>query len=112
MRYVEVIERDREEIEILLKSPDLPDMQDGLLSAAYYDSDWRWVQSRCLELLVHPNRDMRWLAATCLGHVARIHHELDLEVVLPALSLAKRDMSIAFGVEDALEDIRFLLKFQ
>jgi hypothetical protein len=112
MKYHEVIERDRAEIEILLRSPDLADMQGGLLSAAYYDPDWRWVQGKCLDFLTHTDRDMRWLAAICLGHLARIHRQLDLELVLGTLSQVKGDPLITSGVEDALDDIRFFMNFQ
>lgn len=112
MKYREVVQRDRAEIERLLRSTDKTDILDALLSAAYCDSDWRWVQNQCLTFLSHQDRNVRCLAATCLGHVARIHRKLDLDVVLARLAQLKVDPSIGSSVQDALDDIRFFLKFQ
>lgn len=53
-----------------------------LLGAAYYDSDWRWVQGVCLRFLDHANLGVRSNAAICIGHIARIHRNLDLVVVV------------------------------
>jgi hypothetical protein len=106
------MERDREEIEILLRSGDARDISDALLSAAYYDAEWRWVQEQCLAFTHHSETNVRWVAATCLGHLARIHGQLDLELVLLRLSEMKTDPLVRPSVDDALEDIRFFLKFQ
>jgi hypothetical protein len=43
----------------------------GLLSAAYYDPDWRWVQNL---------NGIRSNATMCLGHLARNHGQLDIEI--------------------------------
>jgi hypothetical protein len=87
-------------------------MSDALLSAAYYEPDWRWAQNLCLDFLSHDDRALRGLAATCLGHVARIHRQLDVDVVLSRLATLKTDPFIGGSVQDALDDIRFYLKFQ
>jgi hypothetical protein len=47
-----------------------------------------------------------------LGHLARIHRQLDLELVLQRLAELKADPLVKAGAEDALDDIRFYLKFQ
>jgi hypothetical protein len=112
LKYQAVIERGREEIELLLRSNDKQDMRNALLSAAYYDPDWNWVQERCLALSHHPDHNVRWIAATCLGHLARIHRQLDVELVLQRLTEMKADPLVKPAVEDALDDIRLYLKFQ
>jgi hypothetical protein len=112
MKYREVVKRDRAEIELLLHRTDPTDILDALLSATHYDPDWRWVQGRCLEFLDHSERSVRGLSATCLGHLARIHKQLDLELVLPRLARLKDDTEIGASVQDALDDIKFYLKFQ
>jgi hypothetical protein len=99
-------------LELLLGSDDEQDVQDALLSAAYYDSDWRWVQGKCLAASRHPDSRVRWVAATCFGHLARIHHQLDLEVVLQRLTELKDDPPVKPSAQDALDDIRFYMKFQ
>jgi hypothetical protein len=112
VKYQAAVERDREEIEILLRSNDKKDIQDALLSAAYYDPEWKWVQGQCLAFTHHSDQNVRWVAATCLGHLARIHRQLDLELVLPRLTEMRTDPTVKAGADDALEDISFFLKFQ
>jgi hypothetical protein len=110
--YNEVLKRGRKEIELLLSIGRKSDIQDGLLSAAYYDPDWRWVQGKCLDYLNHADPDIRYIAATCLGYLARIHRQLDIELVLPKLHELRADPLVAAGVNDSLDDIKFFLKFQ
>jgi hypothetical protein len=112
MKYIEVLKRNRSEVESLLRSPDPTDIMAGLLSSAYYDTDWKWVQEECLAHLGHNDRDIRRLSATCLGHVARIHKQLDLELVLPRLLQLKDDPDVGSNVQDALDDIRLFLQDQ
>ena len=113
MRYHEIFPLSRSELEKLLDSGNETAMIDALLSAAYYDPDWQWVESVCLRFLSHSDRGVRSNAVTCLGHIARIHKALDVEVVLPKLnSLKIDDPSIGHLVDDAIEGIRFFLRFQ
>jgi hypothetical protein len=112
MEYRAVVERDREEIEILLRDGETQGITDALLSAAFYDPEWRWVQGQCLAFSHHSDRNVRWISATCLGHLARIHRQLDLELVLPRLVEMRADSLLSSAAEDALEDIRFFMKFQ
>jgi hypothetical protein len=112
VKYRAVVERDREELEILLRSSNQQDVQDALLSAAYYDPDWKWVQANCITLSHHPVHQVRQIAATCLGHLARMHRQLDLEPVLQRLAELKDDPLAKASAEDALDDIRVYLKFQ
>jgi len=78
---------------------------DALVRVAFNDPDWRWVQEQCLRFIGSPLPDVRRLAVTCLGHLARIHGQLDLERVMPLLKQMRNDGEIEGSVEDALEDI-------
>jgi len=102
----------RRELETLFETGNTSAICDALLSAAYYDPDWRWVQGVCLRFLDHADLGVRSNAAICLGHIARIHRNLDLDVVLPKLLALKADVELAHWVDDALEDIRFFLPVQ
>ena len=53
------------------------------------------MQELYLELLDHRDRPVRLLAATCLGHVARVHRRLDEDRVVPALQ--RRGATNALG---------------
>jgi hypothetical protein len=112
MEYHEIFQMDRTDLERLLESGNEKAIVEALLSAAYYDPDWKWVQGTCLRFLDHSDTSVRWNAATCLGHIARIHGQLDSEVVIPKLISRKADADIAASIEDALEDIKFFLRPQ
>lgn len=112
MKYHEILPLGRPELEALLESGNENAIIDALLSAAYFDPDWRWVQAACLRFLDHTDMRVRSTAAICLGHIARIHKNLDLDLVLSKLLPLKADVAIRPSVEVALEDIRFFLRVQ
>jgi hypothetical protein len=78
---------------------------EALVSAAFHESDGRWVQDKCIEMLSHANDDVRGVAASCLGHVARLHGTVDKMRVVEALAALLTDSSIAGRVQDALDDV-------
>ena len=112
MEYHEILPLRRAELEELLGSGNVRAINEALLSAAFHDCDWEWAQNQCLSFLSHSNRDVRSIAATCLGHIARIHRKLDIDIVLPQLYEAKSDQSIAAGVDDAIDDIKLFVRLQ
>jgi hypothetical protein len=73
---------------------------------ASHDSDWRCVQEHCLRLTAAVDPAVRRVAATCLGHLARIHGQLDLERVGPRLRDLRADPEVSGSAEDALDDIQ------
>jgi hypothetical protein len=109
-KYVPVKRRTREEIERVLNSEISEQIGEGLWSAAYYDPDWRWVQTKCLYFLTHKDLWLRRNAATCLGLLAVFHNKLDTQVVVPALQKAAEDPQVKAWAEDSLADIRHSLK--
>lgn len=82
---------------------------DALLAVVLHDHDWKWSQTQCLNFLTHENSDISGLAATCLGHIARIHHKLDKELVVNALKNRLNDTKISGRIQDALDDIEIFL---
>jgi hypothetical protein len=77
----------------------------ALLRMAINDTNWRWAEEKCL-LALHDQRDeVKAAAITSLGHLARTHHTLSLEMVVPELQKIKDDPKLGGIVEDALEDI-------
>jgi hypothetical protein len=111
-KYERVEPREREELLKLLDSGNPSFISTALYSATYHDGDWRWVQSQCLRLLSHSSTKVRWAAATCLGDLSVFHHQLDLELVLPALHEALNDPAIRSTVDDSLDQIRQNVKTQ
>jgi len=80
----------------------------ALVAVALHDPDWRWVQDKCLEFARHPEAAVRQIAATCIGHVARIHQKLDFEAVTPILHqlLTDTEMYVSGCAEDAIDDTK------
>jgi hypothetical protein len=112
VKYHEIFPMTRRELEALIDCGNETAIVDALLSAAYYDPDWRWVQGVCLKFLDQLMFGVRRIAAICFGHIARIHKTLDLDLVLPKLELLKGDPAIGPDVENALEDIPLFLGLQ
>lgn len=82
----------------------------ALVSMAFHEKDWEWAEGKCLLFLEHPDVDVSGLAATCLGHIARIHGALNRGLVFRRLEeKAKSTPDIAGCIEDAIEDIRMFM---
>ncbi|MBI5169138.1 MAG: hypothetical protein HZA61_06595 [Candidatus Eisenbacteria bacterium] len=105
MKYQEPTPFSRESATAILHGDDVDAMCHALVGVAFHEPDWRWVQGECLRLLVHSAPAVRGLAATCLGHLARIHGEVDRALVEPALRLLLSDPEVGGRAEDALQDI-------
>ncbi len=95
----------RDHATAMLESTDSHTVTEAILRLALHDPDGTWVTDRALELLQNPNTDIRSVAATALGHIARIHHTIDTERVVPALQRLANNPDTAGRAEDALDDI-------
>lgn len=104
-RYVDPKPMSREEAADAVDSGDVDRVGAALVALSMYESDWVYVQDVCLRFLGSEVSDLRGLAATCLGHVARVHGKLDVDKVVPALAAFLDDPKISGRVEDALDDI-------
>jgi hypothetical protein len=100
----------KERILELLKSDDVSIVTDALLYATFNFDSWIWLQDECLKLLNNKNVDIKGLAVTCIGHIARIHSSLDKEKVLPILCKKLFDEDISGRVQDTLDDINMFVK--
>jgi hypothetical protein len=96
---------DRDEAEAMLASTNAYAATEAILRLALHDPDGTWVTDRALDLLQSPDADIRAVAATALGHVARIHHAIDRQRVIPALQRLMDNPATAGRAEDALDDI-------
>jgi len=61
MKYHEPLPMSRPELEASIESGNQTAITEALLSAAFYDADWRWVQGICLRFLDHADPIVRWL---------------------------------------------------
>jgi hypothetical protein len=101
---------DRSEAERIFAGHDESAICNALVSVAFYEPDWKWVQALCLRFLETPgtSKGVRSLAATCLEHLARIHRIIDLDIVVPLLESLRDDPEMGTA-EDALDDIRVFI---
>lgn len=103
--YQEALPIGREDAEAAFSSGVSERICDALVRVTLSESDWRWVQEKCLHFINSSYPDVRGLAITCLGHLARIHKQLDLRKVLPLLENLRNDADVSGRVEDAFDDI-------
>ncbi|WBB76001.1 hypothetical protein O7602_10985 [Micromonospora sp. WMMD1128] len=90
------------EVRAALDCGELSRALDAMVGAVLHgDGDWQELQELYLGLLDHEDRQVRLLAATCLGHLARVHGRLDEDRVVPELRRV--------GATGALSDIRIYL---
>ena len=67
MRYWEPEPRPRDYLERQLQSDDSETVRHTLIEAAYYEDDWRWVQSECSRLSHHQDEGIRYVTVICLS---------------------------------------------
>lgn len=82
----------------------------ALLAITFNDNDWKWVQDLCLDLINHPNNTISFLAVTCLGHLARIHKQIEKDKVVNVLQSKTKDKELTGRIEDAINDIEMFAK--
>ena len=100
-----------EKVELLLQSGDTKIVLNTLLSIAFYDNDWQWVQDTCLRLIDgHKDQQVIELAITCIGHTARVNGMIDKEIVSAKFDSLKHDPQLAGRIEDAWGDIMTFVK--
>lgn len=109
MKYHDVQPISRQEAVEVLAGTNSVTICHALVSLAFHEPDWQWVQGQCVDRLRDGNTDVAGVAATCLGHLARLHRCLDMSSVIPALESAKKRDEIRGRVEDALDDIQTYL---
>lgn len=107
--YDEVKPIDRNIAEVYFSSGDPECICNALVAITFHDQDWKWVQEKCLFFLMSENTDISGLSATCLGHIARIHGQLDEDRVVNMLQERLTDPQLSGRIEDALDDIEMFL---
>jgi len=94
----------------LLFSENTETVCNSLLEITFNDPDWQWKQDVLLNLLENnDNLDVKRLAITCLGHLARIHRQLDKNKVMPVLEKYLSNTELGGTVSDAFDDFEMFL---
>ncbi len=82
-----------------------------LLHAIFNIDDWKWLQDLCIQTSSSDDEDLSGLSLTGLGHIARMHKQIELEKVIPFLKKIIDDNNHLSGrASDALDDIETFIK--
>ena len=109
MRYEQPPALSRQRLQCEFESDSSGRIADALVCAALHETDWAWVQGWCIRFAEHSDANVRRVAITSLGHLARLHQTLDLDRVLPLLAVKSNDSELQGAVEDTLSDIRIFV---
>jgi hypothetical protein len=109
MRYGEPVPLTRADAEKIFASSDSDAICEALVAVALNDPDWRWTQDRCIEFTHSAEWALRAIAATCLGHLARIHGMLDFAAVKPRLVELMKDSRTRGYAESTAGDIKMFM---
>ena len=98
------------ELYAALSSPATERAAAAVISVGLHEPDWRWAEQVCLDVLKDARQEVRAAGVTSLGHIARVHGQITLPVVIRALESLLTDPLLGGIAEDALEDIRLFAK--
>ena len=105
MKYEELLPISHAQLEQALAGESTEEAAQALLRMALNESDWLWAEKKCFAAIHDERQDVRAAATTALGHIARRHKRLTLDVVVPALKALHDDPQLGGLADDALEDI-------
>ena len=77
----------------------------ALIDIAYFEPDGVWALEQALAFTHDPNDDVANAATTAIGHLARIHRDLDMSAAIARLNELKKDDRFKLSAKYALEDI-------
>jgi hypothetical protein len=109
--YAPIARLSRNEILKALSHGDSSAIHNALLSAAYWDSDWKWAQQRLVDFADSSDEHILWAVALGFGFIAVFHGEIDEEIVWPILIRLKNwpvtwgRPSLAAAAEETEEEI-------
>jgi hypothetical protein len=106
-KYVDYYDFDSDKVHQLLKSTNVKDKLDALLTTVLGSGDYETSDELIFNFANSDEVDLRRNAILCIGHLVRIHKKIDLEKYSPILDgiLSSQDELLVDNAEDALNDI-------
>jgi len=107
MKYQNPVPTTKSEIGRVVSSGDESAIAEICVNIAYFEDDWEWALGWLRDMAIDHNRSvsLRCVAATCIGHLARINKATDAEMAKNILLVLSADNSIKAAVSDALDDL-------
>jgi hypothetical protein len=111
MKYETIEPISKDQAESLLAKDNRETICRTLVRVAMFEPDRHWAQSQCLRFARHKDSFVRGVAATCLGHLARIHKAIDEDEVIPVVRqlLQDTDPQTRAIAEDTISDFSMYL---
>jgi HEAT repeat protein len=103
--------RSREEIIASLSSGSPNEIRDALISACYWDKDWKWALQELRKFAEHGDDLVLWAVATGVGFIAAFNGEIDeheAQSILARLK-ANANSAVAAAAEEAEADIEYFV---
>lgn len=104
MDYREPDPATRRSLQDALSAGSADRISEAIIGLVLTDPDLFWLQDQCMGLLHHEDYRVRGAALTSLGHLARIHGQIDRAKVEPVVRTFLEDPVLAGRAEDALDD--------
>jgi hypothetical protein len=99
----------REQVEDALASDSPASAAEALIRMALWETDPRWAEQKSLSALRDTRKEVRMAALLAIGHLARLHRSLSLEIVVPAVRILLDDPECCGTAENVLEDIAIFM---
>src|SRR5262249_26238912 len=93
LKYHEIPNLTRSQIEKALSTGDRRAIIDAILSASMFAHDLEWTLEICLKHAGSDDANVRCIAIEGLGHIARLHRQIDARRVMPVLRSALQESS-------------------
>ena len=99
--------RSRKEIIASLSSGSRNEIRDALISACYWDKDWKWALQQLRKFAEHGDDLVLWAVATGVGFIAAFNGEIDEHEAQSILTLLKANANsaVAAAAKEAEADI-------
>jgi uncharacterized protein YfeS len=95
----------RDDLERARADHDVPTIREATIALALTEPDRQWMERQLVELMRDADGSVRSIAALAVGHLARVHGQIDLEGVTPMLWDLLEDSETAGNAANALDDI-------
>ena len=105
LKYESLTPISHEEFEEAMRCAEPGVAAQALIRMALCEPDRSWAEDKSLSALNDSRKEVRLAGLRAIGHLARIHHCLNLQAVLPAAKELMGDPQYRGTVEDVLDDI-------
>lgn len=111
MRYEEPARLSVAQIEDAMAGNDIDRACSAIIGASLYLQDWRLSQGICLKAIGMDDKDLKRCGLIGLGHVVRIHGEVDVNLLKLAIDRfdLRNDADLSGYVDNLMDDVAIFL---